>query len=180
MYRLSLFLGVLAVVCPMSTLMGHCQMPCGIYHDDIVYDQIDQYIETMVKAVSKIKDSKFTTPFEHNELIRWVMTKDNMSNQTAELIMTYFLQQKIKPGEKDTPKQLESAHKLLFRIVIIKQTVDFKAVSDFAEEWEKFKLMFHIEGYECKLNQMHLQKLVEEQKAAEAAEAKAVAKPVAK
>lgn len=145
-------------------LYAHCQMPCGIYHDDMVYDEIDQYVETMVKAVSKIKDGKFSTPSERNELIRWVMTKDHLSDETAHLICTFFLQQKIKPGEKDTAKQLESAHKMLFQLVVIKQTVDFKPVSDFAEEWDKFKLMFHIEDYECKMNKLHHQKLLERKK----------------
>lgn len=137
-------------------LMGHCQMPCGIYHDDMVYDQIDQYVETMVKAVAKIKDNKASTPQERNELIRWVMTKDRLSDDTATLIMTFFLQQKIKPGESDTPKRVEAAHRLLFDIVAVKQLCDFKAVSDFAEEWEKFKLMFHIQGYECEMEKRNL------------------------
>ncbi len=139
-----------------SALMGHCQMPCGIYHDDMVYDQIDQYVETMVKAVAKIKDSKAANPQERNELIRWVMAKERMSDETAELILTYFLQQKIKPGEPDTSKRLESAHRLLFDLVVIKQNADFKPVSEFAEEWEKFKLLFHIQGYECEMEKKNM------------------------
>ncbi|MFA6916759.1 MAG: superoxide dismutase [Ni] [Parachlamydiales bacterium] len=137
-------------------LHAHCQMPCGIYHDDMVYDQIDQYVETMVKAVAKIKDTKTTTPENRNEYVRWIMTKDRLSDQTANLITTFFLMQKIKPDEEETPKKVVSAHKLLFQIVCIKQTVDFKSVSDFAEEWEKFKLMFHIQGYECAMEKKNL------------------------
>lgn len=137
-------------------LEAHCQMPCGIYHDDMVYDQIDQYVETMVKAIAKIKDNKASTPQERNEVIRWVMTKDKLSDETAELILTYFLQQKIKPGEPDTPKRIAAAHRLLFDLVAIKQTADFKTLSDFAEEWEAFKLMFHIEGYECEMEKKNL------------------------
>jgi len=34
------------------TLTAHCQMPCGIYQDAMIYDLIDQYAETMVKAVT--------------------------------------------------------------------------------------------------------------------------------
>lgn len=140
----------------MGSLMAHCQMPCGIYHDDMVYDQIDQYVETMVKAVAKIKDSKSTTPESRNEYVRWIMTKDRLSDDAAQLITTYFLMQKIKPNEEETAKKVLSAHKLLFQIVCIKQTVDFKSVSDFAEEWEKFKLMFHIQGYECAMEKKNL------------------------
>jgi nickel superoxide dismutase len=132
-----------------GTIDAHCQMPCGIYHDQMVYNQIDQYIETMVKGLTVIGDSKFNTPAERNEFIRWVDLKEKASDDTAELIVVYFLQQKIKPGEEDTVKRLTSAHKLLCSLVQIKQTVDMKALKTFTDEWEKFKLMFHVENYEC-------------------------------
>jgi nickel superoxide dismutase len=149
-----------------SSIDAHCQMPCGIYHDDMVYDQIDQFVETVVKGISVMEDNHFTTIQDRNEFIRWVVQKENLANETAHLIMTYFLQQKIKPGEEDTPKRIESAHKLLFLLVLIKQGVGLGPVNDFYEEWEKFKLMFHIEGYECKMEQIKLKKWVEKQKQA--------------
>ncbi len=134
--------------------MAHCQMPCGIYHDDLVFDQIDQYVETMYKGVTILKDSKFSSLEERNEFIRWVAMKDKMSDEAAALITKYFLQQKIKPDESDTGKKLIAAHKLLFLLVQIKQNVDRSLVTTFSEDWEKFKLMFHIEGYECKMEEM--------------------------
>lgn len=139
-----------------SSLNAHCQMPCGIYHDDMVYDQIDQYSETMYKGVSVMNDSKFQTPKERNEFTRWTIQKETASDETASLMVRYFLQQKIKPGEPDTPKRLESLHKLLFLLVAIKQNVDLSFVKEFTEEWERFKLMFHREGYECQIEQVKL------------------------
>ena len=141
-----------------SNLTAHCQMPCGIYHDAMVYDQIDQYAETMVKAVTVMNQCKFETVRERNEFMRWVMEKEKESNDTSLLITSFFIQQKIKPGEPDTPKRIESAHKLLCLIVAIKQNADVKIVESFTEEWEKFKLMFHVDGYECKMEQMRIKK----------------------
>lgn len=132
-------------------LNAHCQMPCGIYHDNMVYDQIDQFVETVFKGISVLNDSKFSTPKERNEYIRWVGEKESSCSNVAELILTYFLQQKIKPGEKDTVKKLTSAHNLLFLLVAIKQNTDLNTVKEFNGEWEKFKLMFHREGYECEM-----------------------------
>lgn len=148
----ALFLGSLQNI----QLQAHCQMPCGIYHDDMVFDQVDQYIETIVKGISIMLNSKFNTVQERNEFIRWVELKESSSNETANLLTTYFLQQKIKPGEEDTDKRVQSVHKLLFLLVKIKQTADYSAVNDFYQEWEKFKLMFHVEGYECKMEQVKL------------------------
>lgn len=154
-YCLSL---LIAIVCCQTQLHAHCQMPCGVYHDDMVYDQIDQYAETMFKAVNVLTHSKFQTVEEKNEFMRWIYQKEVQSNAAAELICTYFLMQKIKPGETDTVKRLVSAHKLLFLIVGIKQNVDNSFVQDFLEEWERFKLMFHIEGYECKVEMLKMKK----------------------
>lgn len=161
-----------------SNLSAHCQMPCGIYHDDMVYDQIDQYVETVYKGITVLNESKFTTPKERNEFVRWVNEKETSSNEAANLITVYFLQQKIKPGEDDTVKRITSAHKLLFLLVAIKQNSDLEYVKQFNEEWEKFKLMFHREGYECMMEKKEFAELdairkkhaAEAQKQAEATE----------
>jgi nickel superoxide dismutase len=149
---------IFALLAQVNNVQAHCQMPCGIYHDDMVFDLIDQYVETMIKAVSVLKNSKFETVREKNEFIRWVCEKEKESNDAAKLITTFFLQQKIKPGEADTAKRVESAHKLLCMLVSIKQNTDVKLVEDFGDEWEKFKLMFHVEAYECKIEQIKMKK----------------------
>lgn len=143
---------VFTFICHMGLLQSHCQMPCGIYHDELVFNQIDQYIETMYKGITELKNSKFSTPFERNNFIRWVSLKDSASDEIAVLITEYFLQQKIKPGESDTPKRLVSAHKMLFELTAIKQNVDLKMIEDFADEWENFKQMFHVLNYECQID----------------------------
>ncbi len=145
-----------------SNLQAHCQMPCGVYHDNMVYDQIDQYVETMYKGMSVLKDSKFHGVHDWNEFIRWVGLKERESDETADLILTYFLQQKIKPGEHDTAKRLESAHKLLFYLVGIKQNTDVKFVKQFLDEWEIFKSMFHVENYQCQVELLKQKKKEQE------------------
>jgi nickel superoxide dismutase len=155
-------------------------MPCGIYHDDMVFDQIDQYGETMYKGIAVMNDSKFSTPKERNEFVRWTLEKENASDEAASIITKYFLQQKIKPGEPDTPKRLASAHRLLFLLVAIKQNADLSFVNEFTEEWEKFKLMFHREGYECQIEQLKLKQAAEKEQAAKKEETKSLAEIPAK
>ena len=105
----------------------------------MTFNQIDQYIETMYKGMTELKTSKFATPMERNNFTRWVLLKETASDEMANLITQYFLQQKIKPGEPDTAKRLVSAHKMLFELTAIKQNVEVKMVEDFADEWENFK-----------------------------------------
>ena len=152
--RKQLFLlGTMALLSLRAAASAHCQMPCGIYHDDLVFDQVDQYIETMHKGITVTNDSAFSNVHDRVETIRWVVLKDKESDTIANLITTYFLQQKIKPGEPDTQKRVMSAHKLLFQLVAIKQNNDLKFVKSFSDEWDQFKELFHVEGYECKLEQ---------------------------
>lgn len=171
--------GIIAAALMKGVLSAHCQMPCGIYHDELVYNQIDQYAETMYKAVAVLNDNHFETVRDKNEFVRWVTQKDSASDEIASVICRYFLQQKIKPGEDDTAKKLEAAHKLLFGCVLIKQNADIKFVEAFTDDWEKFKLMFHVEGYECKIDALRLKKREAEQKrlAEEAKNEKIIASP---
>lgn len=164
MIKRLLLSSLLAGVFLQGQIQAHCQMPCGIYHDEMVYDQIDQYVETMVKGISVLMENKFDSLQAQNTFVRWIMEKEKSSNEIAQLITVYFLQQKIKPNEEDTAKRVLSAHKLLFLLVRIKQTADLQAVNDFYEEWENFKLMFHIEGYKCKVNQAKLKKWAEKKR----------------
>ena len=83
-------------------------------------------------------------------MIRWVVNKEDQSNEAANILLTYFLMQKIKPDtDEETTALVRSIHELLFLIVLIKQNVDLEIVKDFGKEWENFKQMFHPE-VECR------------------------------
>lgn len=141
--------GLLAVNFYFGGVEAHCQMPCGIYNDQMVYDKIDEYFMTMVKAVSALKDNKFENLHDRNQFVRWITEKDAQSDEVANVITTYFLQQKIRPGDEDNFDLVKSAHKLLFLLVAIKQNVDLKIVHEFGKEWDHFKELFHPE-IECR------------------------------
>lgn len=180
MNKVKIALAALALMGFQGQINAHCQMPCGIYHDDMVYDQIDQYVETMYKGISVLKNSKFDDVKERNEFVRWVFEKEQASDEVASLLTKYFLQQKIKVGEPDTTKRLISIHHLLFTLVSIKQNVDLSFVEEFSTEWEKFKLMFHREGYECDMEKMKLKQDALKRAAAEAKEKSQAAPEVKK
>lgn len=131
------------------SLQAHCQMPCGIYHDQMIYDRVNEYYETMYKANMALKNNKLQTAEDYNQFVRWVMTKDHESDDIANLLCNYFLMQKIKPGEEETADLIASIHKLLHLAVGIKQTVGMNCVNDFGKEWDHFKFLFHPE-IECK------------------------------
>lgn len=123
-------------------LSAHCQMPCGIYNDQMVYDRVTEYYLTMYKAVKALEHNPMKTVDDFNTLVRWVMTKERLSDEIAELLSSYFLQQKIKPLDANV-QLVQSIHRLLCQVVVIKQNVDIKLVEEFNKEWEHFKTLFH-------------------------------------
>lgn len=157
-----LFIAAAITILAHGNLMAHCQLPCGIYHDEMVFEEIDQYVETTYKAISVMLENKFDTVVDKNQFIRWTMEKEESSNLVARRLMEYFLQQKIKPGnDPETTAKVAAVHRLLFGLVQIKQNVDLSLVKKFGEEWEQFKLLFHSKDYECTMDM----KRFEEEKA---------------
>lgn len=150
MYKRLIIPGALAIFsfCLSDNLEAHCQMPCGIYHDQMIYDKIDEYFETMMKAVAAMNNNEFKTVQEKNQFIRWVMTKEKESDEVADVLLTYFLQQKIRPNDEESFDLVKSAHKMLFLLVQIKQNADVNIVKEFGKEWDHFKELFHPE-IEC-------------------------------
>jgi nickel superoxide dismutase len=132
-----------------GNLNAHCQMPCGIYNDQMIYDQVDQYFETMAKAVHYLKNHNSNNLQDKNQFVRWILTKEKESDEVARTLTTFFLQQKVSPSdEPETTALVKSLHKLLFLLVQIKQTIDLEIVHEFGKEWDHFKQLFHPE-MEC-------------------------------
>ncbi|MEC7840079.1 MAG: superoxide dismutase [Ni] [Chlamydiota bacterium] len=144
--------GLASLLLTSGGLNAHCQMPCGIYHDDMVIDQIDQYAETMYKAVSELNSNLFNSPKDKNQFVRWVLEKEKESDVATKLITEYFLQQKVKPDEDGTENKVLALHKVLFLIVKIKQNTEKKYVLEFMNEWKKFKEMYFPEGFKSRIN----------------------------
>ncbi len=126
-------------LCCQMGLGAHCQMPCGIYHDEIVFGQLEEYIELMNKAMQELKTNEFATPAERANFIRWVTLKDTNSDEMAALLTKYFLQQRIK---SDQTELLTHAHKVLVGMMQVKQLVDQGSVEKLKQELKTFKELY--------------------------------------
>lgn len=125
-----------------NALYGHCQLPCGIYDNDLIFNYVNQYIETMQKACDEIETLKTESAQDRAQFVRWVVLKDDESNKVADLVTSYFLQQVIKPEKEDTNKKVMAVYGLLQQLAKIKQTANVDPVNKFLEMWREFVLMF--------------------------------------
>ena len=104
---------------------GHCQVPCGIYADQHRFEQMLEDQATIEKAGKMIAElSGKKDALSHNQLSRWVATKEPHAANIQKVIADYFLAQRIKATAKNYEKQLVTAHGVIVAAMKCKQNVD--------------------------------------------------------
>ena len=94
-------LSIVLIILTSSVLFSHCQVPCGIYDDAARIKQIQEDITTIQKAMKNINElsNNKTVPQDLNQLVRWINTKEEHSQHIQDVMMQYFLAQRIKPKD---------------------------------------------------------------------------------
>ena len=88
-------------------LYSHCQIPCGIYGDEIKFKELKQDVETIKKSMDKISSLKNT-----HDIARWTFNKENHAQNIQDEMSSYFLSQRVKLGDKDRAKHLDYIHQI--------------------------------------------------------------------
>ncbi len=119
---------------------AHCQMPCGIYDDSARYDMLEENITTMEKSMTEITDLSAQGEKNYNQIVRWVITKENMADDFMEIVTQYFMTQRLKPTTADMGQeyddyitQLKYLHEMLVYAMKCKQTTDMANIQKLKE-----------------------------------------------
>jgi len=114
-----------------SQVLGHCQVPCGIYDDERRLDTMAEDIVTVEKAMMQLETLSGETPPNYNQIVRWINAKEHHADNIAEIASWYFLQQRVKPVEESEGEayrayvhKLTLLHKLMVYSMKTKQSVD--------------------------------------------------------
>ena len=108
-----------------SNLFGHCQVPCGVYTDQLRFEQMleDQTtIEKASKLINELSGEKDAQ--SQNQLARWVATKESHATNVQNVVCEYFLIQRIKSSAPNYQELLTASHEVLVAAMKAKQTVD--------------------------------------------------------
>jgi nickel superoxide dismutase len=131
----------LALIHPM--VFSHCELPCGIYNDEMRIQMIAENITTIEKAMKQVQELSKEDPKNFNQIVRWIVNKEKHAEEIQHIVSQYFLTQRIKvPDENDAEamaryqKQLSLCHNLLVYAMKTKQTTDLANV-------EKLKSLLH-------------------------------------
>lgn len=130
-----------------SVSFAHCQIPCGIYDDATQFKVMYEDVETIRKSDSQIVSLSNEKDKNYNQIVRWVMNKEEHADKIAHITTYYFMAQRIKPvTDSNAPeypeyiKRITLLHRILVTAMKTKQTTDTKTVDelfDLITEFEK-------------------------------------------
>lgn len=116
-------------------VFSHCQIPCGIYNDEMRFTMIEEHIQTIEKSMNQINELSKQPDQNFNQIVRWVLNKEQHADELAHVVTYYFLTQRIKPvDENDSTSfknyllQVSLLHKMLVQAMKAKQTTDLTTV----------------------------------------------------
>ena len=125
---------------------AHCQLPCGIYGDEARFTALMEDVTTIEKAVRKIEQESAAEVPDYNQLVRWVNNKETHADKISDVMLTYFLAQRIKVGQPDYEQRLVAIHKIIVLAMKAKQNVDGKIVEDLGAAIDAFHELYQKEG----------------------------------
>jgi nickel superoxide dismutase len=152
----TVFLCLLAalLVASAQPLFAHCEVPCGIYNDQMRIDMIREDITTIEKAMKQITALAGQSPVNYNQIVRWTMNKEEHAEKLQYVVQQYFMTQRIKPAQDDAGKldqryvdQITLLHMMLIHAMKAKQTTDLQEVETLRSLTDKFSKAY-FEGKE--------------------------------
>ena len=121
---------------------AHCEIPCGIYDDQLRADLIAEHATTIEKSMKKIVELSRQNPVNYNQLVRWVSNKEKHASEIQHLVTQYFMTQRLKPDAKKYSEKLAVLHKMLIYAMKCKQSADVAHVSTLQSLTKEFEILY--------------------------------------
>jgi len=121
----------------MQPAYSHCQIPCGIYDDHARVQSMLEDAATAEKSTKLIAELAGKSDAQsQNQLVRWVMNKEQHAQKVISTISDYFLTQRVKPDQKDYAERLAKHHAVIIAAMKTKQNADEKYATMLKESIE--------------------------------------------
>ena len=121
---------------------AHCEIPCGIYDDEMRIKIINEHIVTVEKSMNQIIGLEKEEHHNSNQLVRWIMNKERHAGGIQEIVTQYFMTQRIKLDTKNYEKKIGLLHQMLIYSMKCKQTTDLANASKIKELVNDFKSLY--------------------------------------
>jgi nickel superoxide dismutase len=140
---------VLAFLLPTQHASGHCEIPCGIYGDEMRLQMIEEHAATVERAMEMIINLSTEEDRNYNQMVRWIVNKEEHADYIQDIVCQYFMTQRVKPvDEGDEVAYLEYVrritllHQILIHAMKAKQTTDLNAVAELKSSLSQFRLAY--------------------------------------
>lgn len=131
------YLVLIALFLPFSEAHAHCEIPCGIYDDARMFDEIEQHITTIEKSINSIVKSENT-----HDITRWTINKEEHAQKIQDIASSYFLTQRLKVNAPQYMQQLLRLHLILTTSMKTKQTTDLSNVKNLRANVKAFEKLY--------------------------------------
>jgi len=132
---------IIALIMPRMA-MAHCQIPCGIYDDELRFEALEEDVATIKKSIAQINLISASNGKDFNQLVRWVNNKEEYSNKIIDVMSNYFLAQRIKPDHKNYEKMLKSVHNVIVFAMKNKQNSDVKIADELQNNLDELRSLY--------------------------------------
>jgi len=136
----------LVLIAGSINLFAHCEVPCGIYDDELRIKLIREHITTIEKAMKQIKEIQSAETVNYNQLVRWINNKESHAVEIQHIVEQYFMAQRIKPADPEEGEKFEKyitqltlLHKLIIFAMKSKQTIDLENITKMREVVTEFE-----------------------------------------
>jgi nickel superoxide dismutase len=129
---------------------AHCQIPCGIYDDELRVQLIEEHITTVEKSMKQISALAAADSVDYNQLVRWVGNKEEHAQEIQDIVTAYFMAQRIKPpknhDDEDALNQylhkLALLHHIQIHAMKAKQSTDLEEIETLRKLVAKFRVAY--------------------------------------
>lgn len=132
-----------------SSVLAHCEIPCGIYDDEMRCDMIGEHITTIERSMNMIAELSAEQDKNYNQLIRWISNKEHHASEIQHIVYQYFMTQRIKPVDKENSvaynkyvRQLTLLHEMLVYAMKAKQSIDITHVEKLKSLLDEFRQIY--------------------------------------
>ena len=126
-----------------TSASAHCEIPCGIYDDQLRLDLIAEHTKTIEKSMNKITELSKGGVTHYNQLVRWISNKEHHANEIQHIVSQYFMTQRIKPTADKYAEKLKLLHGMLIYAMKCKQTTDPGHVEKLRSLLKEFGTLYH-------------------------------------
>ena len=128
-----------------SSLGAHCQIPCGIFSDELKFSELEEHVVTIEKSARLVREllaKDALSANDHQQLIRWTINKESHAQKIIDETANYFLAQRIKTDNDHYAEKIVLLHHIILKAMKTKQSVETEATDKLSEKIAAFKGLY--------------------------------------